>query len=166
MDRLFWGLIFVVLDWKFTLGTAVFEILPDFLGFYLLMKGMEESAGRSRRFDRGRHWAFALALACGVHFGAELMAPGTETRVIIWVAGLLLLAMGLALIRGVLRGMGELSLETAAAEGMWPVLAALQSICYLAGWIPVVGEICDLVSLGTGLLFLLCCYRAVKRSAG
>lgn len=166
MNRLFWGLIFVVLDWKFTLGTAVFEIMPDFLGFYLLMKGMEEQAARSKIFDRGRHWAFALALACGVHFAVELMAPETGTQVIAWAAGLLLLAAGLALIRVILRGMRELGLDTAAAEGMWLVLAALQSICYLANWIPVVGDICNLVSLGTGVLFLLCYYRARKRSAG
>lgn len=166
MNRLFWGLIFVILDWKFTLGTAVFEILPDFLGFYLLMKGMEEPATQSPSFDRGRHWAFALALASGIHFGAELMAPGTETQVIMWAAGLVLLAAGLLLIRGILRGLGELGLETAAAEGMWLVLIALQSICYLANWIPVVGDICNLVSLGTGLLFLLCYYRTMKGSAG
>ena len=166
MNRLFWGLIFVVLDWKFTLGTAVFEILPDFLGFYLLMKGMEELAALSRIFDRGRHWAFALALASGVYFGAELMAPPAGTQVVLWAAGLLMLGAGLALIRKILRGMGELGLDTATAEGIWLVLATLQSICYLANWIPVVGEICNLVSLGTGLLFLLCCYRTMKRSAG
>lgn len=166
MNRLFWGLIFVVLDWKFTLGTAVFEIMPDFLGFYLLMKGMEELAVRSRVFERGRHWAFALALASGVHFAAELMAPEAGTQVILWAAGLLLLAAGLAFIRRILRGLGELGLETAAAEGMWLVLAALQCICYLANWIPVVGEICNLVSLGTGVLFLLCYYRMKKKSAG
>ena len=40
MNRLFRGFFFVALDFELTLGTADFELLPDFIGYVLMMKGM------------------------------------------------------------------------------------------------------------------------------
>lgn len=165
MYRLFWGLFFVLLDWKITLGTAVIEIFPDFLGFYLLMKGMEELAGKSRFFNKGRHWSFGLALASGVCFGAELMDPDTGTKVFLWMLGFVLVLIGLALIRNLLKGCRDMGMDTETLGGMWWILAVLQSICYLANWIPLVGKVCDLVSVGTGALFLVAYMITTKRSA-
>ena len=35
MNRLFWGLFFLILDVFLELGTANFELLPDFIGLSL-----------------------------------------------------------------------------------------------------------------------------------
>ena len=40
MNRLFWGFFFVLIDVKLSVGSAVFDLLPDFLGFWMIMKGM------------------------------------------------------------------------------------------------------------------------------
>lgn len=165
MDRLFWGLIFVLLDWKITLGTAVIEILPDFLGFYFMMRGMEELAGKDRNFDRGRHGAFVLAVAGGVLFGAELMNPDTRTQVFLWVAGLGMLAATLILVRVAVRGVEAVTGRPGTLSSMWLVLAVLHCVCYLVNWIPLVGTVCGWVALGTGMLFLGCFYREIRKSA-
>lgn len=54
MRHLFWGLFFVTLDFDLSLGSVTLGLLPDFVGYYLLMKGMEELAEESGHFEKGR----------------------------------------------------------------------------------------------------------------
>lgn len=166
MNRLFWGLFFVLLDYYVTIGTARVEILPDMIGFYLLMKGMEELAEKSVCFDRGRHWAFGMLLLSGVLFGADLLNPGTYMRVWLWAAGLGTLAVTLGVTRSIIQGVRALSLETENLNNMWLVLTVLQVICSLLSWVPLVGRICAIVSVATALLFLMMFHRTIKKSAG
>lgn len=165
MNRLFWGLIFVLLDWKVTLGTATVGLLPDFLGFYLIMKGMESLGSRSNAFNKGRHLAFGLAILSAILYGADLMNPDTGAKVVFWALGLVALAGMLILLRLAVTGCAEMGKDNRTLFGMWQVLAVLQSICYLANWIPLVGAVCGYVSLGVGVLFLICFYTAIKKSA-
>lgn len=162
MNRLFWGLIFVLLDWKITLGTANIGLLPDVLGFYLLMKGMDSLASGSGTFGKGRHLAFALAILSGILYGADLMNPQTGTKVLLWFLGLGCLIGMFLLLRMLIRGLEEMGFETRNLSGMWLVLMMLQSICYLANWIPLVGSICNVAALGIGVLFLTIFRKTVK----
>ena len=89
MNRLFWGFFLILIDVKMTVGSAVFDILPDFLGFWLIMKGMESLAEQSVSFDRGRHGAFGLSILDVILFGMELMNPDMIGRLWLWGLGLL-----------------------------------------------------------------------------
>ena len=42
MKKIFWGLIFALFSVKLNLGLGNIDFLPDFIGFYLLLKGFEE----------------------------------------------------------------------------------------------------------------------------
>lgn len=167
MYRLFWGLFLVLLDYKVTLGRTVFEILPDFAGYILLMRGMESLAGESRIFNRGRHWAFAMSLVSGVLYLADLTDPDTMTRVWLWAGELAGLAVMLILVRAVLKGLeqtGRGRMET--VTNIWPILVVLLPMCHLLSWVPVVGNICAWAGMLASGLFLAAFYRAIKKSAG
>lgn len=165
MNRLFWGLVFVLLDWKVKLGSAAVELLPDFVGFYMVMKGMESLSGESARFDRGRHLAFGLAVFSAVLFAADLMDPDTMTKVWLWVLGLAALVLTLVLVRMAVRGIRDMGRDTQRLDTMWMILAVLQSICYMFSWVPLVGSICGGVSVAVGLLFLAAMWSILKKSA-
>ena len=145
MNRLFWGLFFVVLDYQVKIGTAVVEILPDFVGFYLLMRGMERLGENSPRFERGRHGAFAMALASALLFGADLLNPDTHTKVWLWAAGVAALAAGLGLVRCAVLGLDDLGKKTENLKSMWLILTVLQMLCGFVSWIPLVGDMCAVV---------------------
>lgn len=161
MIRLFWGLFFVLLDYKVTIGRAVIEILPDVLGFYLLMKGMEALAGENRCFDVGRHWAFAMSLFSGVLFLAELMNPETMMRVWLWVLELGALIVTLGIVKMVVMGirqMGKPGVET--VNSIWLILAVLLPLCHLLSWVPVVGTVSDWAANLAAGLFLMAFFRS------
>ena len=155
MNRLFWGLFFVLLDYKITVGRAVFEILPDFVGFFLLMRGMESMADRSSCFNRGRHWAFAMALVSGVLYIGDLSNPGTMMKVWLWVGELAVLAVSLGLVKTVIKGLcqiGKKGTELRNSIGM--ILVVILPMCHLTNWIPVVGTVSGWAAILASGVFL------------
>ena len=165
MNRLFWGLFFVILDYKVKIGTAAVEIVPDFVGFFLLMRGMESLAEKSSRFDRGRHVAFGMAIVSGLLFGGDLLNLDTRGQVWLWGAGMVSLVIGLLFVRCVIRGLEDSGRRTENLKGMWLILAVLQILCGLFSWVPLVGDICEVVSTATGALFLVIFIKETKTPA-
>ena len=160
MNRLFWVLLLCLLDYEVTVGTAVFGLLPDFLGYFLIMKGMEELAGENRFFDRGRHIAFGLMIAAVVFYGADLMNPGYMVKVWLWALELAALVITLVLIRMIVTGILwlerdlNLKLRGDLLKSMWSILIIICPLCHIFSWLPLVGDICRMASTVVGALFL------------
>lgn len=165
MRRLFWGVLLVLLDYRVTVGSAVFEVLPDFLGWFLVLKGMEELAQKSRVFDRMRHWAFGLSVVSAILYGAELFNLETMTRVWLWVMGLGILVLTLWMLRCIRRGLEELVGSGERLKAMGLILAVLLPICYLVSWVPVVGSVCEAAAAVVSALYLLTLFGEMKKSA-
>lgn len=150
----------MLLDYKITLGRAVFEIFPDFLGYFLLMKGMESLSGESRCFDRGRHWAFAMTLASALLALADLTDLDTMTRVLLWGLELAALVITLAMVKTVITGLGQMGRAgTEMLKSIWLILAVLLPLCHLLRWIPMVGDICMWASMIASAVFLAAFFK-------
>ena len=160
MNRLFWGLLFCLLDYEVTVGTAVFGLLPDFLGYFLMMKGMEELASENRFFDRGRHMCFGLAIASVILYIFDLLDPGYRTQVVLWAVELAELVIRLVLLRMIVSGVlwlehdNGLQLHGTTLRSIWKILIIIAPLCHMVSWIPLVGGICAMASVVVAALFL------------
>lgn len=172
MNRLFWGLLFCLLDFDVTVGTAVFGLLPDFVGYFLLMKGMTALAGENVYFDRGRHWAFGLAIVSAILYGADLMDPDAMTKVGLWALGLGELIVMLVLVRKMISGIVRMEqnhgwvLDSQRLKAVWLILAVMLPLCHVLNWLPLVGSICTVAGAVTGALFLITFWVSRKRFYG
>lgn len=158
MNHLFWGLLFCLLDLDVTVGSAVIGILPDAVGYFLLMKGMTALAEENDHFDKGRHVAFGLCIVSAILYGANLMNPDSMTRVWLWVLGLAEQIAMILLIRKIVAGLGQ----PEGLKAMWMILAVIQPLCHLLSWIPLVGPVCTVASAVTGVLFLATFWKSRK----
>ena len=143
--KLFLGLIFILLDVKLTVGTAVVGLFPDFLGCWLVMKGLEE------RQDPWRHLAFGLMLACGVLFVSDLIDKSAVAR--LWCQGGWLLAE-----LGMLALAGHLIRDRRQLRLLFPVVCCIRVLRCVVGWIPLLGTVCavaDVVMAGCFLILSL-----------
>lgn len=171
MNHLFWGLSLVLLDVNLTLGTASFELLPDFLGFFLMMKGMEQLAGENRCFDRGRHLAFGLSVAFVIFYVSNLIELETGAQIVMWVLGLAALIAQLILLKQVVEGIRQMELahgwdlRSQGIRAVWKILAVLSPLCHLLNWVPLVGSFCWTAALLTGVLFLAAFHESRRRYA-
>lgn len=169
MNTIFLGLVLVLLDVDVTIGTATIELLPDFLGFFLILKGMTSLAGENKFFNLGRHMAFGLAIAYFVLFVAALMNPGTVGKVIFWCAGLAALIGQLALMKKIVAGVRQMELDLGRdlkgerIQAMWLILVVLSILRHLLSWVPIVGGVCGIAELLVGILFLAAFRECAKR---
>ena len=72
MKKLFWGFFFVYLNFNLNLNAHSINILPNFVGWWLVLQGMEELKHESRYFENPR-----LIICCGAK-GANEPAPEGE----------------------------------------------------------------------------------------
>ena len=160
MNRLFWGLLLCLLDSEITVGTAVIGLLPDFLGFFLVMKGMQELSAENRFFDRGRHLAFGMILLSAICYGADLMNPASQTAVWLWGLELIGVIILLILIRMIITGIlwlehdNGLQLRGSLLKTLWKILIVICPLCQIFSWIPLVGDVCRMASFVVSALFL------------
>lgn len=159
MHRLFWGLFFVLLDLNLTVGRATFEVLPDFVGYFLLMKGMEELFAEDGRFGRHRHVAFGLFLLSLMLYGAGLLNLQPMGKVWLWGLELVCLAVFLWLTRAIVAGGSE------QIRSLYLIVAVMQFLCHALGWVPLVGRICAAAALVTGVVFLIAFRKEMKSAA-
>lgn len=169
MNRLFWGLFFVVLDVKLNLGSAKVGLLPDFIGWFLLMKGMEALAEENRYFDRGRHWAFGLTLVHLVLYGADLLNPSGMNGVALWLLELAAFCAGMYALGKMIRGIRRMEedhgwdLQCEKLRAMWMIQWVMGCISCLFSWMPLLGTVAVIAALVTGMCMLIAMYNTVKR---
>ena len=156
MHRLFWGLFFILLDIPVTVGRIELEILPDFVGFFLLMKGMEALASETGRFQKSRHVAFGLFLLSAICCGAGLLNLKPMTEVAFWALEFACLAGFLWLLRKITTD-GSEQLKTLVL-----IVGVVQVLGMVLGWMPLVGSICRTAALVIGGVFLLAFWKEMK----
>lgn len=169
MNRLFWGLFFVVLDFNLNLGSAKIGLLPDFVGWYLLMKGMETLAEENRYFDRSRHWAFGLMLLNLVLYGADLLNPTSMNAVMLWLLGLAGFCVGMYVLSKMIRGIRQMEedhqweLQGEKLRAMWMIQAVMGAISHLFSWMPLIGVFAMIAAAVTAMCMLVALYGTMKR---
>ena len=151
--KLFLGLIFILLDCEIKRGPMVIGLLPDFVGFFLIMKALE------RRDDPWRHLAFGLMLGSVVLYAADLVNKGTGASMVCWCLELLVGIGMLVLIRRIVRG------HKGPRELFW-VLACLWLLALLLGWVPLVGTVCAIAYIVVVGCFLAAAYKPLTGEEG
>lgn len=165
MRTIFFGLALVLLDADVTFGTATLDLLPDFIGFDLMRRGMEQLAGEETEFNRGRHWAFGMELAAVILYGARILRPDTHGRVTVWILNLILRCAFLILLYFIVRGTEKLcrrkgrESQAERMKGFYLMIAVLHPVCALISWIPLTGSVSKIASA-----VLSACFLAAYRS--
>lgn len=169
MNCLFWGLFLILIDVNLNIGSLRLEILPDFIGFFLMMRGMESLAGENRYFDRGRHLAFGLCVASVLIALADLMDLSLTALVGLSFLGLIVVIGQIVLLGQLIKGIKEMEeshgweLESGSLRSIWLIFAVLSVLCHLIGWVPLVGSFCWTAALIVGILFLGAFWNCRKR---
>ena len=88
MNRLFLGMLLVFLDIPLTVGSATVELLPDFAGYLLMMKGLQKLAMDSSVFQRGETVALVMAVIHGIHWLMDFFAGSIQAELYAWLVGL------------------------------------------------------------------------------
>ena len=148
--KLFLGLIFILLDFEIKYGSAVIGLLPDFIGYFLVMKELEKWD------DPWRHGAFGLMLVSIVLFVVDLTDPGTEAGLVLWCVEFLAGIGMLVLLHRIVR-------SCKGPRELFPVFACICVLAMLLGWLPLVGTVCQVAHGVVAVCFLIAAYQPLTR---
>ena len=137
MNRLFWGAIFAFLNFDLNFGDMTVGLLPGFVGWHLIWKGLTELRDQSVHFEKVRTAAIVLIVYSAVTYILALLPFPMDfgwVSVLLWV---LASALSLYVMYGMIRGIQDL-------EVRWGT--KLNGASMLQIWkFDVVLELCDLV---------------------
>lgn len=137
MNRLFWGAIFAFLNIDLNFGDMTVGLLPGFIGWYVIWKGLTELRDQSVHFEKVRTAAVMLIAYSAVIYVLALLPFPVDFG---WVSVLLRVlasALSLYVMYGMIRGIQDLEVRCGTK---------LNGASMLQIWkFDVVLELCDLV---------------------
>ena len=160
MDRIFYGLIFVLLSVQFN----TVDLLPDWLGYLLMYSGLGQLASESRHFSALRPLCLVMNV-CTLLLGfAKFPEP------VLIVLGMVSVAVKLYVLRRLVQGMEELqahcttaNLEIDTLRSRWTLVVTAETVVCAAVLLRMNGLITGLIGLASiiiSVLFLMVFHRA------
>ena len=175
MKKLFWGFFFIYLNFHLNLNQHSLNILPNFVGYLLLLQGMKQLEEESRFFQSGRPFAVGMAvyeavLWVGAIFGVT--SGGWFGTVLGLISTAVSLYISWLLVQGVLEMENKRGADLLGAQmySRWKLLLVLQIIGGLLGLMAnlanlsvlfVVAGAVVMVTLVAVILYLLCWKRTM-----
>lgn len=162
MKKIFWGLLFIFFDFAININNMSLGLLPDFIGYLLLLSGTKELITESEYFSKLRPalmgllvFSIIIYLLALVGIVAELNEELVILINIIVVAGSLYSSYKITC--GVVDMEKHQKINLAADKLMykWKVKAMFLILGYLVIFIPIASLICMLVSSIFGIIYLV-----------
>ena len=161
MKKIFLGFLFVFLDFNLNAGNSTIGLIPDFLGFIFLVKGLQELSHESKRFVRMRPYAIGMAVYSGILYVMDLLgmsaALGWAGVILGIIATILILYISYNIIMGVkeIEANRNANLNGENLYSTWIPMAIMQVVTYVTIVAPAISIICIIVSFVLAIVFLV-----------
>lgn len=132
MKKIFWGFLLMFLSFDLDLNGHSLDVLPDFVGYILLLQGMRELEHESDMFKNARPFAVGMTIYTAVLWVGQLLAVhagnGWITELLEIASTVVALYISWMLIQGVteMEHSREADLHMADAYQRWKELAGVQ----------------------------------------
>lgn len=172
MQTIFWGFLFVFLDYSTDLNGVVIGFLPDFVGYILLLMGLREIGQLNDRFVSVRPWVVGAAVFSAVLYVLEMVSASVQMQLIGFLLGMIGVVLSLYISFQIVTGITELEAERdwylrgQPLKTVWKYLAVLHGVAYLLNWIPVLNVMCFIAVVIVTICFLLFFYKTAALYRG
>lgn len=136
MKNIFWGFFFLFLNFNLTVNQHTLNVLPDFVGCWLLYRGGEELECESKRFSALRPFSVGLGIYTALIWIGDLLGVSTGSWISV-LLGIVASAVELYIAWGVIQSLRETEAHRQAdlnANGMyraWRVMLVTQIAAYV-----------------------------------
>ena len=172
MKDLFIGMVLVFLDVNMGLGEHTFDVLPDFVGYFLMLRNLEALSDRSQRFWKARPLARVMMIYSTALYVVKALAVTVHGEFLSFCMGIPELIGCLLIGYWTVSGVRDLEqrqsrdLEGEKLRSMWLYAAVIHVITYLCGWVPLVGTVGTIAALVMHICFLAAFYRTMDLYEG
>ena len=159
--KIFWGMLFVFLNFNLDLDASRIGLIPTFIGYILLMSGTAELRDYSDHIVKIRPYIGVMVAFSGLLYILDLLGV---TPSLSWglsfILGLISTIMALVISYNIV--MSVLDIEAGRKQRMnfdklfstWKFFAVCSVIIYLLFWFPALAIVCIIANLIAVIVFL------------
>ncbi len=161
MDHIFIGFLLIFLDFNINLGNSTVGLIPDFIGYIFLVRGLNSLHGESPLFAKAHPAAVGMGIYSALLYAGDLLGI---TAALGWLGiGLGLISTIISLYISYLIVMGIREMEnnhSAKLNGenlqfTWKIMAIVQIATYITLLVPLLSLVFILASFILGIVFLV-----------
>ena len=160
MKNIFIGFILIFLDFSLNIGNSKIGLIPDFVGYIVMISGLEEMARESTLFKKVKPYAAGMAVYTGVLYLLDLVGAsvslGALTYLLAFTSTAVSLYISYNIVMGVIDMEGKYNtpLNGDSLKSTWTLLAVFDVLTFVAWLIPPVAIICIIVYFIIAICFL------------
>ncbi len=162
MKRIFIGFIFVFLDFTITLDYSKIGLIPDFIGYIVMVNGLTEMAVESPQFAKGKPFAIGMAVYTGVLYLLDLLGVTSSTSIISMIRSLGSTSISLYISYTIVMGVKELEgkyhtlLNGDSLKTAWTLLLVFTLLATVTVLLIVISILFIIAALIVSIYFLVC----------
>lgn len=168
MKKIFIGLLLVFLDFNLTLNNSVIGLIPDFIGYIVMVKGLEEMADESPLFPKVRPYTVGMAVYTGVLYALDLFGIIGLASVLSFLLGVVALAVSLYISYNIVMGVREMeeryetNLNGEQLKSRWTIVAVFSIASIVAQLVPTTLAIILLICVFIVYILFLVAFNRSK----
>lgn len=166
MSSIFTGFMFIFLDFSINLGNTRIELIPDFIGYLIMLGGLREMAGESPAFTKVRPHAVFMVFYTGIVWLLEVFGITVSLGALSLLLGLVSIIVSLYISYTIILGVRDMEghynthLNSDSLKAAWNLLAIFTVLTFLLLLIPALSILCIIVSLIAAIWFLVAFSRS------
>ncbi|MBH1940586.1 hypothetical protein I5677_06770 [Mobilitalea sibirica] len=145
MGRIFIGFLFVFLNFNFNLNASTIGLIPDFIGYILIHKGLYELSLRSQWFGKVKPYVRCMVLFTAVIYVFDLLGISVSMGYLSLFLGLVSTIISLYITYSIVMGIQDMEkiyqwkLKAETLFMVWKLIAICSFLTYLALIAPLLG---------------------------
>jgi hypothetical protein len=161
MKNIFIGFILIFLDFSLNLGNSKIGLIPDFIGYIVMISGLEEMAEKSTLFINVKPYVTGMAVYTGILYLLDLVGVSVSLGVLTYVLAITSSAISLYISYNIVMGVIDMegkyntSLNGDSLKSTWLLLVVFNVLTFVSWLIPSFAIIFIIMSFIVSICFLV-----------
>lgn len=169
MKNIWIGFLLIFLDFTLNLGSSKIGLIPDFIGYLMMARGLSELSEESSLFEVVRPFATGMAVYTGVLYAMDLFGISASLGYFSALLGIVSTAVSLYISYEIVMGVRAMEdkygtdLNGESLYSAWKLQAVFSLITFLSLLLPVLALIFIMAAFFAAVYFLVMFSRTKNR---
>ncbi len=161
MKKIFTGFILIFLDFNLNIGNAQIGLIPDFIGYIVMINGLVQMGDESPLFMKVKPLASGMAVYTGILYFLDLVGISVSLGAVYYILAIASVVISLYISYNIVMGVIEMEekynrpLNGSKLKSTWTILAVFNILTFISLIIPVLAIVCIVVTIIVGICFLV-----------
>ena len=161
MGNLFIGFMLIFLDFNLNLGNSTIGLIPDFIGYIVMIKGLEQMDKESAFFMKIKPYVTGMAFYSTFLYLLDLLGVSISLGVLTYVLAIISTVISLYISYNIVMGVIDMEgkyntyLNGNSLKSTWTLLAVFNVLSFVTLMIPLISLISIIGSFIVAIIFLV-----------